>query len=185
MKYYFIICLTCITILSCNKEPENTKPPVQEEPDLVELGVIKGIRDGKPFERKFGAYVYPGGTKLNISGDGKMPYLGGVDEAFSMDRIPLELGKYHFVDYNSTEETFGHCRAFIGWLKAHDQDVGRLKSTDRHPEDFIEIVRFDTLKRTIQGRFQLTLLRTDPDQGWGLPDSTHITDGVFHLKLIE
>jgi hypothetical protein len=173
--------LICIFIfLSCKKESSVVEPPPPQY--LIELGKVSMKRNGLLWEQTFNAYLNTN-TQNEFSLDAIVRRgSSDVRENFIISDIPLSIGKYQFEEktilYNSL------VNGLSIWVLDFDQVIGTLECTGENPNDFIEVVRYDSIARTVEGRFQMHLYHDGPpDLEWNLPDSLIITEGLFHLKL--
>jgi hypothetical protein len=63
--------------------------------------------------------------------------------------------------------------------------IGTYRIDTTRTDHFIEVVSFDSIAGTVQGRFQFFTFDknvTSPSS-WGLEKKINLTEGKFHLKL--
>ena len=176
---YLISFLTISLFWQCDKE--TVVPPVDppETTHLTELGKIEVLRDGKTL--KTNAFLYIDSDKCEISTASRI--VGGVSlaESINMEGLLFSEGKYEISKYNFPDN--GGTHVWLFW-SVIDELVGVLRSTDDYPEDYIEIIKADTVNKTIEGRFQFHLKNVDGTDlsPYGMPDSLYFSEGVFYLK---
>ena len=181
LKYIiYLLPFLAITLFSqCDKEP--VTPPVDppETVHLTELGKMEVLRDGIPV--KTNAYLFFVGDKCEISTASRIVCGTSLAEGFTIEEIAFSEGRYDIFKHVYPDDGHPHARLFWSVI---DELVGVLRSTDDYPEDYIEIIKADTVNKTIEGRFQFHLKNVDGTDlsPYGLPDSLHFSEGVFYLK---
>jgi hypothetical protein len=181
LKYmaYIVSFLAIALFIHCNKE--TVIPPVAppEPVHLTELGKMEVLRDGKPV--KTNAHLYFDGEKCEIST--ALRIVGGTSlaEGITIEEISFSEGKYDIFKYVYPDDGKPHARLFWSVI---DELIGVLRSTDDFSEDYIEIIKADTVNKTIEGRFQFHLKNVDGTDlsPYGMPDSLYFSEGVFYLK---
>ena len=65
-----------------------------------------------------------------------------------------------------------------------DQPIGDFHVDTMRHDHFIEVLRYDSIKNTVEGRFQVFLGKAPMSTDWpGVPDSIFFTEGRFHLRI--
>jgi hypothetical protein len=185
MKNILIISLLIIGFLqgSCKKEDEVIQAPVPTP--LIQLGKVSYKNNGQTITKEYVCNRpdgYPNGFCFILINNKRSG--SGLAETFDLSNIPLKQGKYEIFD-SSPSSIFGN-KPYVSsaWAVDEDQSTAFLSSSTKYPSDFVEVVRYDSIQNIIEGRFEVhleSLYNTDPN--WNIPDSMHITEGVFHIKI--
>ena len=186
---HYLLFAPLLCFFACTKDPAGKDPvppgPVDTVQHVIELGKVSVLRDSFPWSMSWKTTLsntYPPFFYLTA----KKIYSYGLSETFSIGDIPLKIGKYKIEALNIGSEGNYVPDALIGWVLDGDQVLGGLNTDESDLNNFIEILRFDSLLNTVEGRFQVHLIND-----WGstngsiypLPDSMRLTDGKFYLKL--
>ncbi|MBK7937311.1 MAG: hypothetical protein IPJ82_09570 [Lewinellaceae bacterium] len=71
-------------------------------------------------------------------------------------------------------------------MQDYDQPIGDFLIDTTRNDHFIEVIKYDSIARTVEGRFQVFLKKEPSNTQWpGIPDSIFLTEGKFHLKIQE
>jgi hypothetical protein len=62
-----------------------------------------------------------------------------------------------------------------------DQQLNSYNVDSTRSNQYIELLRYDSINHIVEGRFQTFL--EGPNTWWFLPDSMAMTEGKFHLKI--
>ncbi|HMX38739.1 MAG TPA: hypothetical protein PKD78_00365 [Saprospiraceae bacterium] len=191
MRHYFFLLVLPLLLCFCKKDdnqvPTDPKPPVTVEP-IIELGKASVLRNGKVYQGKMKSeYRNYGGTKaMGIYGSW-FTQNGLVDEYFGIYDIPLAQGKY-LIEPSLTVDNLGNGipDGGIVWIVDTDQYTGdHILDTTRSRDHYIEVIRYDSLQHTLEGRFQVFFrcFSGNPPGLPGIPDTISFTQGKFHLKI--
>lgn len=103
----------------------------------------------------------------------------------SIYNLPLKMGR-HPIYFNT----------YAGWLKGvvsgayflmydGDQPTGDYIIDTTRADHYVEIIRYDSVARTIEGRFQMFLVNDGKIKPLirDVPAKVDFTDGKFHLQI--
>ena len=83
-----------------------------------------------------------------------------------------------FGDFNNGVADGGYTMA------NYDEGIGNFYPDSTRNDNYIEVLRFDTITNQVEGRFQLFMGKDGgPSTVPGVPDSVFLTEGKFYLKL--
>lgn len=101
-----------------------------------------------------------------------------------IDGIQAKVGKHKIEKGLVSLIGNGVPDARVFWILDGDQYLWEIGSTSDNPDDFVEIVKFDSINRIVEGRFSITVSNyRNLNVQWGLPELLELREGVFHLKL--
>jgi hypothetical protein len=185
-NYIFILALAILS--ACTKDAPAPAPTPEPDPEvptyLIEPGKARAKRNGilqdLPMKVNKNGY-FPSELSLwyNI-----YPRLS-LSELLQIGRIPRDTGRYKIDEKLPWEPLY----AKISWTYELDVALGYLSPDTTYDNNYIHIVRLDTLKKEIEGRFEVklcgrlfneALLRS---LGVTDSDTIHFTEGVFNLKI--
>lgn len=191
MKYRFLSVLisTALLLSACSKiatpgpEPDPVDP-IDTVQHVIDLGKVSMKRDGQTWERPFMAKFIENGDADYFNFWTEFTDANRIKETFAIRDIPCRLGTY--VPENGTNFSIGNSipQIDIGWVLDGDQAVGLLLTDTLKIGNIIQVIRYDSLNKIVEGTFQFHLVNTysTPNE-LGLPNAMHITEGRFHLKL--
>lgn len=190
LRHTFFICLLAVSLEACKKEDSNQvtpppDPPVVEEPPIIALGKASVLRNGVTYTGNITAKYrkYNRIKTLRISGT-QFSSGGLIDETFAIADIPLQKGKYPVEQSSADGHGNGIPQAGMAWVVDKDQYAGdQLPDTSR-TDHYFEVIRYDSIKHTAEGRFQVFLknYKSAPILP-GVPDTISFTQGKFHLYI--
>jgi len=107
---------------------------------------------------------------------------GVVEERFSIQDVPLRSGK-HPISYDLLSIN-GTPQSGMVWIVDGDQQAGSQLVDTTRQDHFIDVIHYDSVKHTIEGRFQVFLknYKNSPILP-GIPDTISFTQGKFHLNI--
>lgn len=189
------ICLLAFSNCKKNQipipEPEDpidtTSTPVDTPPSsnhIIELGKGFALHNGAGWGPPFEAWFHYKTTKRFYFGaKSVLSYLSY--DSFTMQDIPCEVGKYS-VEYPITQSSLTNKipQASFSYIRDYDTPVGNFRIDTTRTDHFIEIIRYDSVEQTVEGRFQVFLKKLPTNTWWpNIPDSISLTEGRFHLKI--
>lgn len=179
-----LILLTLISLLiGCTKEkqidPVEPTPPVDTTNHIIELGKGSLLRNGIPWNAAFSAY-YHFDNKSRLVLYAKLKE-NGFDHSLSIGDISATIGIQNMERPNFWNRNNGVPNSFYSVYLDLDQEINSYMTDSTRSNQFIEILRYDSVENIIEGRFQTFL--EGPNTWWFLPDSMAMTEGKFHLKI--
>lgn len=106
----------------------------------------------------------------------------GLEESIDISDIPAKIGKYTYEYFpGSPYYNFIPQVAFFHTLDG-DQLVGAYSIDLTRPDNYIEVVRYDSVNHIVEGRYQ-AILDNKSAPFPGVPDSMFLLNGRFHLKI--
>lgn len=160
-----------------NNQPIDTVIPI------IELGKVSFKANGEN-------YLELGRAGAWINQSEEMVYLATYKtpstlvESFRIDNFRLKTGKYKITERTPDNFWSGKTVASHGYVVDIDQILGSHYVDTTFTSNFVEVLRYDANKKTIEGRFRLKMLWPAGWNNYGfIPDTLMITDGKFHLKL--
>lgn len=178
-----LLAILLLGLASCQKNELTPNDPDPVSP-VIELGKVFVKRDGQVWDRPFIARRFDHYHPTVFSIISKVNN-NGLEENFYLNDIPIVPGFYPMERGNNF--TWGNLKpqANIGWWIV-DQVLGGIFTDTTHANNFVEMIRYDSVNQTVEGRFEVHLGDFWPSPNtWGLPDSMHLTEGKFYLKLEE
>ena len=188
----FAICVSASLFLgNCRKDNplpspppdpiDTTDVPIDTPPitHVIDLGKHFVSKNNVPWTVQMKAYYY---------GDKKMFGLeaehisNGFKESVNIYDVPTKVGKYEYEDalsapyYNLIPQISFHT-SYDG-----DQLVGSYSLDPTRPNNYIEVVRYDSIKHIVEGRYQ-AILDNKSAPFPNVPDSMFLLNGKFHLKI--
>lgn len=185
----YLLLLPILYILACSKESHQSDPvtplPFDTIHHIVDIGKISVLRNEMNWTVNGTALSYSD-FPHQFSIKSIQNIYPGVVESFYLADIPFLTGKYKVE--KSANSSMGNSipQLIIGWVLDHDQVLGSITTDTTDVNNFVEVIRFDSIQHTVEGRFQVHLINyTSSTNGsiYPLPDSLRLTDGKFYLKL--
>ncbi|HAD11114.1 MAG TPA: hypothetical protein DCF33_01625 [Saprospirales bacterium] len=179
-----ILTLTLIGLLvGCTKEtpidPTEPTPPIDTTTHIIELGRGSVLRNGVLWTPAFSArYYLSDKSRINITAKLRE---NGFDHNLTLADIEVSKGLHMFE--SSTYWNGNNKIPEVGYFVSLDldQQLNSYNVDSTRTNQFIEILRYDSVEHIVEGRFQTFL--EGPNTWWFLPDSMAITEGKFHLKI--
>ncbi|HAD11113.1 MAG TPA: hypothetical protein DCF33_01620, partial [Saprospirales bacterium] len=177
-----ILTLTLIGLLvGCTKEtpidPTGPTLPVDTATHIIELGKGSALRNGMPWNAAYSAHYYSNDrSRLFLFAKFKE---NGFDHSFSIDDISLYKNLQSIERPTLWNGNNGITEASYFVVLDEDQLFNSYKVDSTRTNQFIEILRYDSVEHIVEGRFQTFL--EGPNSWSFLPDSMAITEGKFHL----
>ncbi|MCK6694438.1 MAG: hypothetical protein L6Q97_20365 [Thermoanaerobaculia bacterium] len=192
---FVTICLLAFSNCKKNQipisEPEDpidtTSTPVDTPPDsnhIIELGKGFALNNGAAWSPPFmAAYHYKTTARFTFGAKIIHDYLS--NESFGIRDIPCAIGKYPIEDPKGFDDLHNLIpEAYFVYIRDYDTPVGDFLADTTRNDHFIEIIRYDSVEQTIEGRFQVFLKKLPTNTWWpNIPDSISLTEGRFHLKI--
>ena len=190
---FFVILILPLMLANCKKnqspvdEPEVPVDTVQTPTDtsIIELGKGYVLKNGNVWSAPFNAW-YHIHTHERFQLRAEVTYSNFVSEYLSLRDIPCKTGKYPIeYDLISNFNNFIPEALFL-IVSEFDQPMGDFKIDTTRNDHFVEVIRYDSIQQTVEGRFQVFLKKEPSNVFWpNVPDSIFLTEGKFHLKIQE
>lgn len=188
--------LFAITLLSIMANCKKNQPPVDiiDDPvdsvqnpineEIIELGKVFVLKNEIEWSVPFYAKYYknpPGRFFLN----GRILHSNLVSENLSIRDIPCSVGKFPIQYFPSLSGiNNGIPDANFVMMYEYDQPIGDFLVDTTRTDHFVEVIRYDSVAKTVEGRFQVFLGKYSKNIPFpGVPDSVFMTEGKFHLKI--
>ncbi|MFZ4477970.1 MAG: hypothetical protein ACOYPR_22435 [Saprospiraceae bacterium] len=196
MLRFILICTTILLLgNACQKEqspitPVTTHPidtipsPTDTLKDIIELGKCTCLKNDKFWSPKANTAYHPDRKDVFMI-DAGLTDPNFRTFYFSVSDIPTKKGKYNIEYYKTWYEVDFIPQMAVFVSQDYDQLIGTYRIDTTRTDHFIEVVSFDSIAGTVQGRFQFFTFDknvTSPS-GWGLDPKINLTEGKFHLKL--
>jgi len=179
---------------ACTKE--QPVPPIVTPPDpkdttivpidthIIELGKSTMLKNGILWSPPVKAnFFYNRFDNFYLNYD--ILYANLRSETFSLEDIPCKPGKYameysHYWNENNLvpQPQFLIVQDFDQLIGAYNLDTTRINN-------YVEVLKYDSITHIVEGRFQVFMGKDVTSNPWNVPDSIFLTDGKFHLKIVE
>lgn len=190
------ICLLAFSNCKKNQipipEPEDpidtTSTPVDTPPGsnhIIELGKGFAYNNGTAWSPPFEASYHSKKNKARFRFSALVVHSYLSNESFQISDIPCITGIYP-VERPSGSESYGNFipQASFVYIRDYDTPVGDFLADTTRTDHFVEIIRYDSVEQTVEGRFQVFLKKVPTNTWWpNIPDSIAMTEGRFHLKI--
>lgn len=168
---------------ACNKEapidPIVPAPPVDTVTHIIALGKGSLLRNGTPWNASFSAYYYPNNkSRFVLKAELKE---NGFDHTLKIGDVSADIGIQNIERPALGNGNNGIPNAYYFVILDLDQEINTFVTDTTRANQFVEILRYDSIKHVVEGRFQTFL--EGPNTWWFLPDSMALTEGRFHLKI--
>jgi hypothetical protein len=185
----FIPCFFIALLLlgeACKKEqvPNLATNPTDTIPDIIGLGECTCIKNDVHWSPKAYAAYHPDRKDVFIMDAGSTNrYLRSF--SITVSDIPTKKGKYNIEFYKTWDVIDFIPQMAIFVSQDYDQLIGTYSIDTTRNDHFIEVVSFDSIAGTVQGRFQFFTKEKhgNAPNSWGLEPKINLTEGKFHLKL--
>ncbi len=183
---FFIVFLLSFLLPNCKKEQIiiQTPIPVDTVKHIIELNQGTVLNNAVPWNATFISYYYGFGSKSKFQLRMKKSLSNGLKESLFIQDIPGRLGTYPIKFGHSTPEYNDGIPDSAYGISNYDEGLGNFYPDTTRSDNFIEVLRYDTLTNEVEGRFQVFMgLRFGPSTLPGVPDSVFLTEGKFYLKI--
>jgi hypothetical protein len=183
MKHILLPCLLIALLAGCTKEkpvdPSEPTPPVDTTTHIIELGKGSVSRNGTPWDAVFSAqYFVNNKSRFVIKASLKE---NGFDHSLKISDISTAIGVQNIERPNFWNGNNGVPHVYYFVYLDLDQEINTYKGDSTRSNQYIELLRYDSINHIVEGRFQTFL--EGPNTWWFLPDSMAMTEGKFHLKI--
>jgi len=195
-KIFFYAALFLLVFSNCKKnqppiyepvDPVDTiKVPIDTPPvstHIIDLGKGFALNNGVDWSPTFEAAYYKTGSRFAFGAKIVHSYLSR--ESFGFEDIPCAVGTYP-VERPKGIESYGNLipQSYFVYIRDYDTPVGDFLADTTRNDHFVEIIRYDSVEQTVEGRFQVFLKKEPMNTWWpNIPDSIAMTEGRFHLKI--
>ncbi len=172
----YILLLFVIVFSFCKKEEEPIPPkPVDPPPPIIELGRIAYDRNGVRINYLGNAFKEDNYCGLYTKD--RLIAGNALTEQLSIHQFPLKIGTYKL----GTGLDVLNGNLFFNVL----DEIRAIYESKGLPDDFIEIIEYDSEKQTIQGKFNVTVVNYYGNDVslYGQQDTIRFTNGIFHIKV--
>jgi len=174
-----------------NCEKNNSPVDVPDDPidttqtpiDTSIIGLGKGfvLKNGTSWAAPFKAW-YHANTHSRLQVRAEITSASLRSESLFLHDIPCEVGK-HPVEYYALKN-FNNRVPEVALMQDYDQPIGDFLADTTRSDHFLEVLRYDSIAKTVECRFQVFLGKKPTNVPWpGVPDSIFLTEGRFHLKI--
>jgi hypothetical protein len=193
MKNVLFFACFCLFFTFCKKNstpfnpievpptPIDTIPIVSSE--VIELGKASVLKNGVKWNVPFKVKYY--GTKKDRFLI-ESRYTNSSNQytfSFSLLDIPLLANKFIVQGFKGGSHDFIPGSIF-GIMHEGDQPVVTYLADTTHTENYIQLIKYDSLLQTVEGKFHIQMYQFDYDDYYpAQPDSITWSEGKFHLKL--
>jgi hypothetical protein len=187
--------LFIIAMLSILANCKKNQPPIDIPDDpidttqnpidtpIIELGKSFVLKNGVQWNVPFNAW-YHTNTHARFRVSAKVTHSNLIQESYFLQDIPAKIGRYA-IEYK-TPQNYGNYipeSTFI-MMYEYDQPIGDFMVDTTRSDHFVEVIRYDSVAKTVEGRFQVFLGKKPTNVPFpGVPDSIFMTEGRFHLKI--
>jgi len=192
---YTALCLLAFSNCKKNQPPiyepvdpvDTIKIPIDTPPvstHIIDLGKGFALNNGVAWSPTFeAAFHYKTTARFYFGAKSVLSYLSY--DSFTIQDIPCEVGKYP-IEYPTTQASLTNKipQASFSYIRDYDIPVGNFRADTIRNDHFVEIIRYDSVEQTVEGRFQVFLKKEPMNTWWpNIPDSIAMTEGRFHLKI--
>jgi hypothetical protein len=187
---YAFILISCL--LACKKDapiitPIDPIPPVTVDTPVAKLGSVIFLLNGSLRS------TYKTNNWLNkdpISIDSLHGFSfyeilqPGVERAYGVELLIPKYGPQQLINLTGSSNSLFTPKITAGVIIDLDQPIGRYILDTLQPR-YVDIIKIDTLQRTIQARFEFTMYRDQYLKNYHAldhEDTIKIRDGKAHLK---
>jgi hypothetical protein len=150
---------------------------------LIELGKVFVRKNGAIWNVPFRALKYHSDSAFLFTGKYLYPNL--VSQTLIVNDIPTKPGQYNLEFWPNGSNKYANQIPHGGFSMFYDSDqpVGLFYLDSLRTDHFIEVVRYDSVNHTVEGRFQAFFRIDSPTTFPNVPDTISFTEGRFHLKI--
>ena len=161
---------------------DTTEVPIDTPPisHVIDFGKHFVSKNNAPWTAKMKAYYSEHRNMITLIA--RATNSNGLEESIDIRDLPTTVGKYAYEYFPG-----GAYNNFIPQLGFHmvldlDQLVGAYSIDLTRPNNYIEVVRYDSVNHIVEGRYQ-AILDNKSAPFPGVPDSMFLLNGKFHLKI--
>ncbi|GAB4487158.1 MAG: hypothetical protein OHK0019_01830 [Saprospiraceae bacterium] len=181
-----LFAMALLSIMANCKKNQSPVDIIIEDPidtPIIELGKSFVLKNGTIWEIPFHAWYYRTDTLFQFRA--KILHSNLVSENFFIRDIPCEAGKYPIEFFPSLSGlNNGRPESAFIMMYEYDQPIGDFVVDTTRTDHFVEVIRYDSVAKTVEGRFQVFLGKKPTNVPFpGVPDSIFMTEGKFHLKI--
>ncbi len=184
MKYIILFALIALltTFFSCKKDPVVPLPPPQEEEHIIELGRISFLRDGNPLSLPTEAVVTTIDNKRMLSLAARYKKQS-INESLVIFDLPEKTGKVK-MEFHTQQNKYDEIpSSLMAWIFEIDQGMGNINVDTTRSDNWLEVIHYDSIKQTLEGRFEVHMKNYFPTIYTGIPKKLDITDGKFYVRI--
>ena len=188
MRFTLFFISALVLFVACKKDEPISEPIVVMVPPVIELGKSSMLKDGQQWSIPLTARWFKsfnGIQTLSIIGKRYLSN-GLIEETIAFVDVMPQKGKFLFscsCDQQSIAVD-GIPEVLISWIVDEDQLAGTMKIDTTKTGNYIEIIKYDSVARTIEGQFQVHMKnRSSGPLPWSLPNEVFISEGKFNLKI--
>ncbi|MCB9356326.1 MAG: hypothetical protein H6575_17310 [Lewinellaceae bacterium] len=184
MKNALFFLFLSFILLQCKKDSgQDSIPDPPVHVPVLPLGQAGVLKNGVAWEVPFDAW-YHADTHERCQLRAKILYPNLISESLFLEDIPCKEGVYPVEYYTSSNFRNYIPDVFFTMISEFDQPIGDFKIDTMRNDHYVEVLRYDSVAHTIEGRFQMFLKKRQMTLQWpGVPDSIYFTEGKFHLQL--
>ena len=192
MKYIFFAIIFVGLFNTCKKTA--SIPNIIEDPIdttvhiadtlIIQLGKGYVLKNGIEWDAPFQAW-YHTNTEKRFQVRAEILHPNFIEESFFIQDIPTQVGKYdiEFFPLLANLNNFTPESAFT-MIHEFDQPVGDFLIDTTRTDHFVEVLKYDSINKIVEGRFQMFLAKRKLNNTYpGVPDSLFLTEGKFHLTI--
>jgi hypothetical protein len=183
--FFVVAIFTLAGFSNCEKNPLPPSPPdITVNPPVIELGKSFVLKNSEEWEVPFNAWFHSNPSRFQLRAE--ILYSNLVRESFFLHDIPCKKGIYGIEYFNYFTFNNSIPEALFVATYEFDQPVGDYYIDTTRTDHFVEILEYDSIKHTVQGRFQMFLGKDPSSISFpGVPDSIFLTEGKFNLRIQE
>ena len=186
MKNALFFLFLSVILLQCKKDSgQDSIPDPPEYVPVLPLGQAGVLKNGVVWEVPFNAWYYTGvNAHARCFIRAKILYPNLISESLFLEDIPCKEGVYPMEYFTLSNFNNYTPEVFFTMISEFDQPIGDFKIDTMRNDHYVEVLRYDSVAHTIEGRFQMFLKKRQMTLQWpGVPDSIYFTEGKFHLQL--
>lgn len=152
MKHTICLLLVIAVFAACKKEEESIKLE-KTFPGAIDFGKAEAMRAGEPWQASAFANFHSDSSHIKMLFQ-TFSKEGSEREAYSLNEIPLKVGKYIIKgSLSSGSYGDGFVGSGYGWLEDDGDVLGALYDHDDSVPGFLELTMVDTVAKKIAGKF--------------------------------
>ena len=160
---------------------DTTQNPI--DTPIIELGKSFVLKNGVSWDVPLSAW-YQSNANDKFRLRAKIVYSNLQSESFSIYLIPCLPGVYPLEYFALGNFSNQIPEAVFVMMYEYDQPIGDFMVDTTRTDHFVEVIRYDSVAKTVEGHFQVFLGKKPTSVPFpGVPDSIFLTEGKFHLKI--